>query len=383
MSENHVTRSSDPLLFMRTNPVGSLACLKEQAAGASKAIRTLSEPLFFGFIGGEVKPDNVDIVRVEDEKGDWQIGLIDLDDGGWGSLLVDLLHTLAYNKLWAPSVPWADALIAYRSGLRGKELKNVPTLKEILGDKRPSKESFSKAQRDWNEDVEDKKIRALAESPPEVEKLYRQDRDGFESRLKWLDLTVEKRGYERKEESGGSMCAVRFDYLVRAKVDGRDGVVEFKHQPDWPGPAALVFDKHADHLDRIKSLIEYYRPRAADNEERDKGNLIEVVRGCSGAYYIARYAGSALYKARSDKNVDDKQRKKAEAYTKRMLFWLGTVHAQQNSGVYAKAFIEATGDGPGGDDTLHELELIVDAHVRYLERLAAKSTRAPAFACSD
>lgn len=57
--------------FMRSNPSGSLDCFRQQMAAADndeirKKIKSLSA--FSGVMGGDVKPDNVDIVKIN---GDW------------------------------------------------------------------------------------------------------------------------------------------------------------------------------------------------------------------------------------------------------------------------------------------------------------------------
>jgi hypothetical protein len=54
--------------FMRSNPSGSLECFRQQVAAADnneirKEIQRLSA--FSGVIGGDVKPDNVDIVKID------------------------------------------------------------------------------------------------------------------------------------------------------------------------------------------------------------------------------------------------------------------------------------------------------------------------------
>lgn len=392
VSENPTTRSRDPLLFMRTNPVGSLACFKEQAERASnEAIVNLSR--FSGYIGGDVKPDNVDMVR--DAKGNLQIGLIDLDDGGWGSLFVDVLHTLAYSQIWGKPddpngrVPLTDALAAYQAGLKGEELKgNVPTLNKILeasgkkdgeakkgtGKKvgEPKEpDSCEKVPSDW----ESYKLLTNGEGQPPVPKsvsnLYEKDSAGFDKKAAEIG-EVRKRGYDRKEYNGGSMCAVRFGYLVC--VEGKKlGIVQFKHQPDWPGAAALVFGGNSSScVERIESLIKDYRPLTGkDMVERDRGDLIHVGPGASGECYIVRYDGRP--KMFKEKKVDSLA---AAAYTKRMLHWLGRVHAKQNP-AYVSAFKEVA-DNPAA---VSELKEMVGKHIEYLTKLASDSVTKPAFRC--
>lgn len=373
------------LLFMRTNPVASLACFNEQAEGASMAIQTLRK--FYGHIGGDVKPDNVDMVY--NAKGDLNIGLIDLDDGGLGSLLVDVLHTLAYNQVWwkekgsvdsVPLVAPIEALAAYQAGLKGEKLQNALTLKEILDNSPMDKK---KASNGWCEgnDSKPKKIKPVSKgvAPKTVWNQYENDGNSLEKVLKEeFHMDIKDKGYERKEHSGGSMCAMRFNYLVSVQSEkpgkSRCEVVQLKHQPERPGPAALVFTAGpSDCEDRITSLIERYRPLTGkDKVERDKGNFIRVVRGASGACYIARYDRPELFKA-------DKVKRHVQVdYTRRMLYWLGTVHAQQNP-AYVDTFLKATADTPEGHKTVDELRMMVVSHIKYLKSLEKEKT----FVCPD
>lgn len=134
--------------FMRSNPAGSLACFREQVETSrfktAELVKELSQ--FSGVIGGDVKPDNVDIVLLAGGKCD--IGLIDLDDGGQGSLFGDFFHTLTYNSVWLEEEnkkdkdwPWKEqisfkkAIEAYGRGLRNQDLPGVLSLAEILDPK--------------------------------------------------------------------------------------------------------------------------------------------------------------------------------------------------------------------------------------------------------
>ncbi|MCM8594732.1 hypothetical protein [Accumulibacter sp.] len=378
-------KSSDRqlLTFLRTNPGASLACLREQVDQAGGTIREIGEA-YSGIIGGDVKPDNVDIVRVA-RAGDWQIGLIDLDDGGEGSLFLDLLHTLVYDAIWNPSLDLPDALDAYRLGLANEDLRGVPTLKAILGEQRRSARSCRDVERRWARDLNQGRIRRLADAPRAVSEVY--DGPTFERELQRLlagerdaagpkaRLSIEDQGFSRKESSGGSLCVPRFVYRVRL-AGGSDGsgerceIVEFKQQTR--PAAAATSPSHAagaDHRQRLAALNRHYRPLVdGDAAKADPGNVIGVV-DVAGQSFLVRYARPELF------DSGEASRKDALAYAKRMFHWLGQVHAAQGP-EYAKRLDTALDD----PKVVGGVRRIIQAHVAYLERLAQ---RGAAYRCPD
>ena len=348
--------------FMRSNPSGGLECFRQQVVAAkSKGIQDLSA--FSGVIGGDVKPDNVDIVKIN---GDWQIGLIDLDDGGWGSLLGDVFHTLTYNEVWEPRLTFDEALTAYLAGLKGEKLIDVP---RIRSDSSPPGRSCINQEKKWKDKqkqkLDDHKIKPLKEASKDVKDLYEQDKTTFNEEIHKMGKSndgSDHEGFEMKTRSGGSMCMPRFVYLVKDKDAKECDIVEFKLQRL---PAAAVFSGgEADHEKRLASLIEYYRPSG------DIGHLVkaEPVRGKSNKYYIARYDRNENFKATMDKRLDIGQFAKRHAYSKRMLHWLGQVHAQQNR-AYATMFEETFQTNRANRD---ELKKMIDSHIAYMEERASK-----------
>jgi hypothetical protein len=305
------------------------------------------------------KADNVDIVKIQ---GKWQIGLIDLDDGGRGSLLGDVFHTLAYNEVWEPRLTFDEAISAYLAGLKGEELIGVSSLEDVLG-KPPSPErSCDTLEKKWADDFTDKKIRIVKQGPATVQDRYTKDRHTFDKEIQNMGKSKHRsnyEGFEMKTASGGSMCMPRFVYLVRNKEQKLCDIVQFKLQRL---PAAAVFSGgKADHEKRLASLIEYYRPSG------DIGHLVKAgpVRGESNGYYIARYDRNENFKATSKKRLDSRQFAERHAYSKRMLHWLGQVHVQQNP-AYATEFEETFQT----TRALDELKKMIDSHIAYMEKQA-------------
>jgi hypothetical protein len=336
--------------FMRSNPSGSLECFRQQVVAAgSNEIQSLSA--FSGVIGGDVKPDNVDIVKID---GDWQIGLIDLDDGGQGSLLGDVFHTLTYNEVWEPRLTFDEAVAAYRLGLKGQKLKDVP---QVLGDSSAPERSCKELEEKWKKALgRDIKRLEGEDAKSAVKQRYDADQNTFSKVVQEIG-EVQDHGFEMKTAGGGSMCIPRFVYLVSDKEQKRCDIVQFKLQRP---PAAAVFSGgEADHKQRLASLTEYYRPGG------DIGHLVkaEPVRGESKGYYIARYDRNENFKATLNKRLDSEHFAKRHAYSKRMLHWLGQVHAQQNA-EYAKQFEETF------PTTRDKLKAMIDSHIAYMEKRA-------------
>lgn len=340
----------DLLRFMRSNPAGSLACFREQAAQADTRLQRLSA--FQGIIGADVKPDNVDIVE---DKGKLQIGLIDLDDGGHGSFLADFFHTLTYNHAWKPAsvrIPFGAAVDAYRRGLAGQDLTGIRSLMDILGDDGadvPTCKDLRRQARDW---------RTPSDAGSRVSRQYETDRQALEAAIRRLKPGGIIAVGAKVKDSGGSMCLPRFLYLLegngQGKKDKKCRVVEFKTQGN---PAAGVFgDGPTDHAARIDSLLEYYRPN------RNPGTLIDVVRAPSGAYYIERSSVEARFDGGSKpKKATDMERH--QAFGLHMLHWLGSAHARQSK-AYAESFAR---DFPALHDAFRDL---IEAHVADLERIS-------------
>lgn len=220
--------------------------------------------------------------------------MIDLDDGGWGSLLGDVFHTLVYNEIWEPRLTFDEAISAYLAGIRDEKLIGVP---QILGDSSPPNRSCIKQEEKWKKRLDDHKIKPLKEASGDVKVLYDQDKTTFNEEIQNMGKSKYKSdydGFEMKTGGGGSMCMPRFVYLVKDK-DEEDAkgceIVQFKLQRP---PAAAVFsDEKANHEKRLARLIKYYRPGG------DIGHLVKAmpVRGKSNKYYIARYDRNENFEA--------------------------------------------------------------------------------------
>lgn len=338
----------DLLQFMRSNPAGSLACFREQLAPGDGALQRLSA--FKGIIGGDVKPDNVDIVE---DKGRLHIGLIDLDDGGSGSFLADFFHTLTYNHAWKPAavrISFEAAVEAYRRGLSGQELTGVWSLHDILGDATPGApacKDLRRQARDW---------RAPHAAGSRVSQQYETDRQALEAAIRQQKLGKVSAVGAKVKDSGGSMCLPRFLYLIEVDDKGKKRdqcrVVEFKALGN---PAAAVFgDAQIDHAVRIRRLLEYYRPSGSP------GALIDVIRA-PRADYIERWSVEARFDGGSKpKNAQDIKRH--QAFALHMLYWLGSAHARQDK-AYAESFQR---DFPALQD---KFEGLLQAHVADLKRV--------------
>ncbi len=324
----------DLLTFMRSNPAGSLACFREQVKHGSskpkKLIKELSQ--FTGVIGGDVKPDNVDIVPLAD--GTCDIGLIDLDDGGQGSLFGDFFHALTYNSVWiedkedngwrwTEQISFEKAIEAYRRGLSNHGLPYARSLADILGGEGgvcPSRASVMKPKKsgdlclkakEWTKNHAPREARAEAR---------------FAADKKSLEDVVRNRGYEviatgiRVKSRGGSMCLPRLLFLVKEPDKGACQVIEFKQQDK---PAASIFGGvQVDHAERIESLLKHYRPLDA------RGSTIGVVRVNSNDYWL-RTDDDPLFDG-GEKPKSKVDAKRHEAFAEHMMHWLGRMHRKES-----------------------------------------------------
>jgi hypothetical protein len=367
--------------FMRSNPAGSLACFREQVETSrfktAELVKELSQ--FSGVIGGDVKPDNVDIVLLAGGKCD--IGLIDLDDGGQGSLFGDFFHTLTYNSVWLEEEnkknkdwPWKEqisfkkAIEAYGRGLRNQDLPGVLSLAEILDPKSggcPSPTSVTKPKscEKLRKEKADEWRKDLTELEKAAEARFAADKE-------ILAYAVRKRGNEvietriRVKKHGGSMCLPRFLFLV-AKPDGITcEVIEFKQQGK---PAADIFGGRPDsHKARIDSLIKHYR-------SGDQGSTIDVVRANSNDYW-QRTDEEPLFDG-GEKQETNAEAERHKAFTQHMMYWLGSVHRKQSQ-EYAERLERLL------PEISDDLKNMVKEHVAALKAKQKKAPKGTGNACT-
>lgn len=350
----------DFVVYMRSNPAGSLAWFNEKIMPnlASAELNSIAKKQ--GYIGGDVKPDNVDMVST---KGKKFIAVIDLDDGGVGPFVADFFHSLVYNRVWPVSIKFKDAVDAYQDGLKGKKLRDIVDLNDIWKERSDEKINHEKMEKSEKNFLEMLKLTSVKEAEPNVRAL-------FERNEKLILKKAESFGDivhfgVRVKTSGGSMGAPRFSFLVKDS-NKELKIIEFKFQPS-PAVAALG-TAQPPHTERIKNLIRHYKP------QHETGNILGVLD--------TKQDGTFLIRVRVPSNFDaasiPKSQKDTEAYDsyiRHMFHMMGNAHARQ-SPEYVREF----------NDNLHkiegELEALVEEQVNLFrsefEASKAKALVGPA-----
>lgn len=330
---------NDFLVFMRSNPAASLAWFKEYLPKSSEELNSLSKE--HGYIGGDIKPDNVDVVRINDKRS---IAVIDLDDGGVGPLVADLFHSLVYNRVWPTSLSYKEAIKAYQDGLNGKDLQNVVTLKQIWKDRSHKEYNYEKMAGDQETFFASQKLSSFESADPAAKSIYQRIEKQLLSEIRSIGEVI----YfgVRVKTSGGSMDIPRYTFLIKDHKTQDYKIIEFKYQPS--PSVAVLGSEQPSHEVRIKKLIEYYKPAG------DTGNILGVLKTPDGDLLIreklrSNFDAGSIPDSKGDQDT-------YRSYMLHMFHMIGEVHARQSPN-YAKEFNKSF------DLIEPELKTLVDDHV--------------------
>lgn len=300
----------DFITFMRSNPAWSWGWFKDHLKSEEESFAELARIL--GVVGGDVKPDNVDLTLTSPTSAEMVI--VDLDDAGRGSFLGDIFHTLAYNEIWPVSIELEEAFDFYVKGL-----KSSSTLKDTY-----RLIDFNSYNRE-KEKLEKKKIRMLDSEEFFIKNLGLIPPHAIPSHLipsyeyalhKISSYGVILRSGLKLKESGGSMGNERFTFLLTSER-GLE-IFEVKHQSS--AAVSAYAPQLLSHEQRINEVLEIYRPLNSQGSFRE---VVKTPRGCS----IVRTKEVELFDS-SHFNMDHKI---YHEYIRTMFFWLGQNHGKQNS----------------------------------------------------
>ncbi|MCX7977807.1 MAG: hypothetical protein N2578_02265 [Bdellovibrionaceae bacterium] len=308
--------SGDFLTFMRSNPRWSWAWFAHNRASYGKAMEELISAS--GVVAGDLKPDNIDLVWDEEAKK-FSLGLIDLDDGGRGSFLGDLFHTLVYNEIWHTPIPFGEAVEFYLKGLRNQSHPiDFSRIHPIDHERRLRKHAQSLQRMASDESYFFKELKLVP-----VDALKGENRKIYE--MSWPQIrdfasrfgSVIRHGV-RVKDSGGSAYIPRFTLLLRGDSDFR--LIEFKFLPD---PAVAVYEpSQPPHRERIDELVLHY---GLGGPIRSTVGVLQTRAGD----FLVRYR-RVDYLDGGEPPRDHEEKKVHKEYARFMFYWLGSAHAKQS-----------------------------------------------------
>lgn len=228
-----------------------------------------------GYGVGDFHIKNFDMV--EELDGERKLHLIDLDDGGETSLLLDFARGVVGIQMSPYNVPIKSLWEAYIAGLRGEKAEMPEVLQAA---KKRSKKEFLELQEkllshytDGDRFNEKAGLQPVDLADPKTKKLFSENRESFFRVLspsKILDM-----GFYIKD-GGGSQGLPRFWFLIE-DPKGRREIVEFKTMAE---PAVDLYRPQADSDTRFANLVRIYRTS-------QPYGIYTVVKG-SGVDFIAR-----------------------------------------------------------------------------------------------
>lgn len=302
---------------MRSNPAWSWAWFKENLSSKSKVLKDLSQEV--GVVGGDIKPDNVDLIITSEKK--LRIGIIDLDDGGRGAFLGDIFHTLSYNQVWPIKLNTIEALDLYTAGLNGVKIEKMKLqdfeLKKSDSDGASaySKKKLEKMKDSKEEFLKELKLTSIQDGPEGVQTMFKEIHNEIEKEASNIGKIIWK-GL-RLKQSGGSTNVPRFTYLIEDKKGLK--VIEFKYQAI--SAVAAAGQKQPPHIERLNSLVDLYRP------DGDLGVIVKFLETKEGVF-IVRERRSPVFDSSSESNQKDIS--SYTDYVGHMFWWLGRVHGKQS-----------------------------------------------------
>jgi len=208
----------------------------------------------YGVVAGDAHILNFGDVELA--SGGREYALIDMDDGGEGSLVGDFVRFAAGNQLSPFRVSMEDLMKSYRYGLSGVEASKPDVLKKAEA---KSNDDFAKRQAKYidkmtsHDRFSDKAgLGDLASAPANIMSLYQSSKNSFFAEMP--GYRIYDVGYKVKE-SGGSQGLVRFWFLI-GKNDDRY-IIEFKLETD---PAVAEYTNQSSQMERFDQIAAIYRP---------------------------------------------------------------------------------------------------------------------------
>jgi hypothetical protein len=203
---------------------------------------------------GDFHIKNFDMVQ--DINGERKFQLIDLDDGGRTSLLLDFVRATVGIQLSPFQVPVRQLWEAYIAGLKGQKAELPEILKQA---KDRSSQDFLDLQvrllQKLTSNGRFKKtaeLTSLEDAPPPIANLFTLNAPLFYQRL--LPAKILDKGYYIKS-GGGSQGTPRFWFLIE-HAERRQEIIEFKTMAE---PSVALFRPQLDPQARFLSLVKTYR----------------------------------------------------------------------------------------------------------------------------
>ncbi|MFM6927310.1 MAG: DUF2252 family protein [Bdellovibrio sp.] len=193
---------------------------------------------------------------VQLQGGGRELSLVDIDDGGQGSLVGDFVRFAVGNQLSPFQVSMDDLIQSYSYGLSGVEAKKPKVLKDVesLSDADFQKKQDKYIDKMTSHDRFNEKagVADVATAPADILNLYQASKNYFFAAMPGYHIY--DLGYKVKE-SGGSQGLVRFWFLI-GKSDDRH-IIEFKLETD---PAVAEFANQLSQTQRFNQVAAIYRP---------------------------------------------------------------------------------------------------------------------------
>ena len=181
----------------------------------------------YGTVVGDAHILNFGDIQLKN--GGRDFGLIDMDDGGRGSLVGDFVRFAVGNQLSPFRVSMDDLLKSYLYGLNGVKAQKPDVLKNA---ENKDDGDFAKRQAKYidkmtsNDKFSDKAgLTDLASAPANIMNLYQSSKNYFFAEMP--GYRIFDAGFKVKE-SGGSQGLVRFWFLIGKQDDDTRYIIEFK-----------------------------------------------------------------------------------------------------------------------------------------------------------
>jgi len=319
---------NNTLVFLRSNPKWSWDWLYKKIFNSNNKIliKTLD---FIGIVGGDIKPDNVEIVK--QKNGNYEIGITDLDDSGTGQLFIDFVHTLIYNAEWPFKIKKKEVIELYLNGLNGVEMKFKHKLSEIdryfqkiksENDKKNKNRTINLFDKNLSEEKFYKylKLKSLEDSSKEAQEIYAEASNdilkALESYGKIIHFGV------RVKNKGGSMKLPRFSYLTDINEEALL-VIEVKLQSKDP---AVRYGHHVQGSarDRILEVLKNYRPQNSES------SILEVIKTDGNHEFIIRLKTEPVVDLEYVMKDDEEAIEYYQDFLRQMYYWQGQIHRSQS-----------------------------------------------------
>lgn len=336
-------------LALRSNAPHYWAYMRKQ----SKKLES-KELLVEGVVVGDAHIGNFGQVRLKNKSLD--IRMIDFDDSGRGSLVLDLLRLWSSIKISPAELKSKDIWDAYLSGLRQEA---VDTPKSVSRLNNLSEKEFDKLQDEYVDEVTKKdkfiynketSLQSEDLAPAWLKRSIKILADNLSTNV---SKNVSKNRDEKYEildrawyikSTAGSQGMARVWLLVKNKSNDQVRIIEFKQMAD---PATKYFEAQFEHSSRIDEAKEEYWPKQADESE------FQVV-SAGKAQFLRRTKYFFPYQEMIKKVLKKGGEKEFDLISEYVANLLGFWHGQQSVGKQLLRSIEANPEA--AFEALKELE---------------------------